>query len=59
MKNAPYEKTIENVVRCTDIRLLNDMGKAQKFAEKLHCVNFRVIDGQVAPPKKQVEAAAA
>ena len=59
MNNAPYGKTIENVARRTDIRLLNDIEKAQRLAEKPHCVDFRVFDGQVAPPEEQVEAAGA
>ena len=59
MNNAPYGKTIENVARRTDIRLLNDMEMARKLAEKLHCVDFRVFDGHVAPPEEQVESAAA
>ena len=59
MNNAPYEKTIENVARRTDIRLLNEMEKARKLAEKPHCVDFHVFDGQVAQPEKQVEAAIA
>ena len=59
MNNAPYGKTIENVARRTDIRLLNDMEKARKLAEKPHCVDFRVFDGHVALPDEQVEAAAA
>ena len=33
MNNAPYGKTIENVARRTDIRLLNDMEKVRKLAE--------------------------
>ena len=48
MNNAPYGKTIDNVARQTDIRLLNDMENAQRLAEKPHCVDFRVFDGQVA-----------
>ena len=36
MNNAPYKKMIENVARRTDIRLLNDMEKARKPAEKPH-----------------------
>ena len=48
MNNAPYRKTIENVAQCTDIRLLSDIEKARKLAEKPHCVDFRVFDGQVA-----------
>ena len=59
MNNAPYGKTIENVARRTDIRLLNDMEKARKLAEKPHCVDFRVFDGHVAQPKEHVEAAVA
>ena len=35
------------------------MDKARTLAEKPHCVNFRVFDGQVAPPEEQVEAAVA
>ena len=59
MNNAMYGKTIANVARRTDIRLLNDMEKARKLAERPHCVDFRVFDGHVAPPEEQVEAAAA
>ena len=59
MNNAPYGKKIDNVARRTHIRLLNDMKKARRLAEKPHCVDFRVFDGQVAPPEEQVEAAAA
>ena len=29
------------------------------MAEKLHCVDFCVLDGQIAPPEEQVEAAVA
>ena len=59
MNIAKYGKTIENVARRTDIRLLNVMEKARKLAEKPHCVDFLVFDGHVAPPEEQVEAAAA
>ena len=59
MNNAPYGKTIENVAWRTDIRLLNDMEKARKLAEKPHCVNFRVFHGQLAQQEEQVEAAVA
>ena len=34
MNNAPYGKTIDNVARRTDIRLLNDMEKARRLAER-------------------------
>ena len=47
MNNAPYGKTIENVARRSDIRLMNDMEKARKLAKKPHCVAFRVFDGNV------------
>ena len=57
MNNAPYGKTIENVARRTDIRLLNDMEKARRMAEKPHCVDFRVFDRQVAQPEEQVVSA--
>ena len=33
MNNAPYGKTIENVARRTDIRLLNEIEKTWRFAE--------------------------
>ena len=59
INTSPYKKTIENVVRRTDIRLLYDMEKRQKLAKKLHSVNFRVLDNQVAPPEEHVEVAAA
>ena len=59
MNNAPYEKTIENVAWRTYIRLLNDMEKARRLAEKPHCVDFRVSDGQVSQPQKQIVVAAA
>ena len=57
INNAPYGKTIKNVARRTNIRLLNDMEKAQRLADKPDCADFRVFDGQVAPPEEQVEAA--
>ena len=55
MNNAPYGKTIENVARRSDIRLLNDMEKARKLAEKPHCVDFRVFDGDVKQLPKEIE----
>ena len=59
MNNAPYGKTIENVARRTDIRLLNHMEKARRFSEKPHCVDCRVFDPPVALPVEKVEAAEA
>ena len=59
MNNAPYWKTIENMARRTDIRLLNNMEKSRKLAEKPYCVDFRVFDCQVAQSEEQVEAAVA
>ena len=59
MNNAPYWKTIENVARRTDNHPLNDMETTRRLAEKTHCVDFRVFDGQVAPLEEQVEAAVA
>ena len=56
INNAPNGKAIENVTRRTDICVLNDIEKSQRLAEKPHCVNFSVFDGQVAPPEQQVEA---
>ena len=47
------------MARRIDIRLLNDMEIARKLAEMLHCVDFWVFHGQIAPPLKQVEIAAA
>ena len=35
------------------------MVKAQKLAEKPNCVEFRVFDGQLAPPEEQLDAAVA
>ena len=59
MNNAPYGKTIDNVARRTDIRLLNNTKKARRMAENPHCVGFRVFDGQVALLEEQIDAAAA
>ena len=49
MNNVPYGQTFENVAQRTAIRLLNDMEKERRLAEKPHCLNFRGFDGQVAP----------
>ena len=59
VNNAPYKKTIKNVARLTDIKMLNELEKAQKLAETRHWVDIRVFDGQLAPPKENVMIAVA
>ena len=59
MNDVLCGKTIDNVAQQNDNRLLNNMEKAQIFAEKLQCVEFCLFDSQVAPFEKQVETAAA
>ena len=44
MNNAPYSKTIENVAKRSDIRLVTDEDAARRLAEKPHCVDFRIFD---------------
>ena len=41
MNYAPYGKTLENVGKRTDIRLLNDETKAYRLTEKPHCIDFK------------------
>ena len=43
MNNAHYGKTIENVGKRTDIRLLNDETKAYRLTEKPHCIYFKIF----------------
>ena len=43
MNNAPYGKTIENVAKRTAIKVLTDMEKARRLAEKPQCINFRLF----------------
>ena len=33
--------------------------QARKLTEKPHCVDFCLMDGQVAPPEEEIEAAVA
>ena len=44
MNIAPYGKTIENVAKRTSIKLLTDMEKARRLAEKPQCLNFRLFN---------------
>ena len=43
------------MARRSDIRLLNDMEKARKLAEKPHCVDFRVFDGDAKQLPNEIE----
>ena len=43
MNLAPYGKTIENVAKRSDIRLLVDPNKMRKLAEQPHCIDLRVF----------------
>ena len=44
MNVAPYAKTIENVAKRTSIKVLTDMDKARRLAEKPQCINFRLFN---------------
>ena len=43
MNNALYGKSIENVGKRTDIRLLNDETKAYRLTDKPHCIDFKIF----------------
>jgi hypothetical protein len=44
MNNAPYGKTIENVAKRSAIKVLTDLEKARRLAEKPQCINFRLFN---------------
>ena len=43
MNNPPYGKTIENVAKRSDIRLIVDELKVVKLSEKPNCIDFRMF----------------
>ena len=43
MNNAPFRKTIENLVKRSDIRLYAEKEKARKFAEKPQSIDFWIF----------------
>ena len=47
MNVAPYGKTIENVAKRTSIKVLTNMEKARRLAEKPQCINFRLFNPNV------------
>ena len=51
----PYGKIIENLVRRSDIRLLNNMEKTRKLAENPHSVDIRVFAGAAVQPPNEIE----
>ena len=44
MKNAPYRKIIENVAKRTSIKVLSDMEKARRMADKPQFINYRFFN---------------
>ena len=43
MNNSPYGKTIENVEKRSNIKLLTSLEKMRKMAEQPHCIDLRVF----------------
>ena len=44
MNKPPYEMTIKNVAKRTNIKVVTDMEKARRMAEKPQCINFRLFN---------------
>ena len=43
MNNSPYGKTIDNVAKRSNIKLLTSLEKMRKLAEQPHCIDLRVF----------------
>ena len=53
MNNAPYGKTIENVAKRTNSKVLTDMEKARRMAEKPQCINCRLFNPDLVATKSR------
>ena len=53
MNVAPYGKIIENVARRSSIKVLTDMEKALRLAEKPQCINFRLFNPNLVAVKSR------
>ena len=57
MVNSIYGKTIENMTKRSDIRLLVDALKARRLVEKPHCIGFQAFsDDLMAVEMRKVKA---